>query len=330
MDLSIVVVSWNTRALTLDGLESLASAAAGAADDAVPSVEVLLVDNGSTDGTAAAVAARFPSVRVIASPRNLGFAAGCNAGVRVASGRHVLFLNSDARLGRETLRGCVEYLDRHGDVGVVGPQLLHPDGRRRNSIHNAPTLISELVPKPLLQFLFRRRFPSHRWVGERPIDVEAVTGAAFFARAAAIRDVGPLPEDYFLFLEETDWCLRMRRAGWRVVHLPALFACHVAGASSKQRDPALARIEYHRSLYHFFRVNRGTGSMAMVFALRLLKTALYLAARAPAALRGDARGRARLAVQRDVLAWHLRGCPQSVGFAATSVPAASADPVPGR
>ena len=326
MDLSIVIVSWNTRALTLDCLASLEGVLAGAAGFA----EVLVVDNASSDGTAAAIRAQFPAVRVIASARNQGFAAGCNAGVRVASGRHVLFLNSDARIDSKALHGCVDFLDKQCDVGVVGPQLRRPDGRRRNSIHNAPTLVSELVPRALLQFLFRRRFPSWRWVGDRPLDVEAVTGAAFFARAAAIAEVGPLPEDYFLFLEETDWCLRMRRAGWRVVHLPTLFAVHAAGASSKRRNPALTRIEYHRSLYHFFRVNRGMGSMAMVFALRLLKAGFYLVASAPAALVGGERGRARLRVHRDVLEWHLRGCPGSVGFAESSLSPASVDPVPGR
>lgn len=328
MDLSIVIVSWNTCALTLECLESLERALAEAGADSF--AEVLVVDNASFDGTVAAIRARFPAVRVIVSPRNLGFAAGCNAGLHVASGRHVLFLNSDARIDSKALHGCVDFLDQQPDVGVVGPQLLHPDGRRRNSIHNAPTLTSELIPKALLQFLFRRRFPSRRWVGDRPLDVEAVTGAAFFARAAAIAAVGPLSEDYFLFLEETDWCLRMRRAGWRVVHLPTLFAVHVAGASSKRRDPALTRIEYHRSLYHFFRVNRGMGSMAMLIALRLLKTVFYLIARVPAALVDGERGRARLRVHRDVLEWHLRGCPRSVGFAATSSSAASIDPVLGH
>jgi hypothetical protein len=145
--------------------------------------------------------------------------------------------------------------------------------------------------------------------------VEAVNGAAIFARAAAVRDAGPLPEDYFFFLEETEWCRRVRAAGWRVVHLPSASAIHLSGASSKRRDPALTRIEYHRSLYHFFRVNRGTGWMATVLSLRLLKTLLYVVVSAPAALFGG-RGLARWKVHRDVLAWHLRGCPRSVGFAA--------------
>jgi hypothetical protein len=311
MDLSVVVVTWNTRALTLDCLASLSAALESASDLAA---EVLVVDNGSGDGTAEAIRERFPAVGVIALPANVGFAAGCNAGLRAIRGRHVLLLNSDARVPPETLERCLRFLDRHEDVGMVGPQLLHPDGRRQNSIHNFPIVATELLPKFLFQVLFRRRFPSRRWVGEEPLDVEAVNGAAIFARAEAVRAIGPLPEDYFFFLEETEWCLRAHRAGWRVVHLPTAFAIHLSGASSKRREPALTRIEYHRSLYHFFRVNRGPGSMATVFCMRLLKSLFHVVAQAPLALFGG-RGRARWKVHRDVLLWHLRGCPGAAGFA---------------
>jgi len=309
IDVSVVVVTWNTRDLALDCLASVTAALAPAIR-----AEILVVDNGSSDGTVGAVRERFPAARVIALPANAGFAAGANAGLRESGGRHVLLLNSDARLLPDTLERCLRFLDENPDVGVVGPQLLHPDGRRQNSIHNFPIVATELLPKALFQFLFRRRFPSRRWVGEKPLDVEAVNGAAMFARAAAVRDVGPLPEDYFFFLEETEWCRRARSAGWRVVHLPSAFAIHLSGASSKRRDPALTRIEYHRSLYHFFRVNRGTGWMAAVLSLRLLKCLFYVVALAPPAVLG---GRAidRWKVHRDVLAWHLRGCPRSVGLA---------------
>jgi hypothetical protein len=309
MDLSVIVVTWNTRELVLDCLASVTAALA-------PPIraEILVVDNGSSDGTEEAIRERFPTARVIALPANVGFAAGCNAGLRAISGRHVLLLNSDARVMPDTLECCVRFLDQHPDVGVVGPQLLHPDGRRQNSIHNFPIVATELLPKALFQVLFRRRFPSRRWVGDEPLDVEAVTGAAIFARAAAVRDVGPLPEDYFFFLEETEWCRRAREAGWRVVHLPSAFAIHLSGASSKRRNPALTRIEYHRSLYHFFRVNRGTGWMAAVLSLRLLKSLFYVVTLAPPAVFGG-RGLARWKVHRDVLAWHFRGCPRAVGLA---------------
>ena len=317
IDLSIVVVTWNTRELTNGCLDALAAALDG--DSRELTAEVICVDNGSTDGTGAALRARHPGVRVTSLPVNVGFAAGANAGLREARGRTVLLLNSDARITRDALLRCIAYLREHPDVGVVGPQLENDDGSSQTSVHNVPTLLAELVPPGLLRILFRRRFPSWRSVGSAPVDVEAVRGAALFARRAVLREVGPLPEDYFFFLEETDWCARVRRAGWRVVHLPAVRVTHTAGASSKLRQPALTRIEYHRSLYRFFRIHRGPRVAALVFGLRLSKGVLYVVGRAPLLLTGR-RGRERWRVYRDVLAWHLRGCPASTSLAAAGEP----------
>jgi hypothetical protein len=312
-DLSIVVVTWNTRELVLDCLASIEAELGPAGGSPGLEAETCVVDNGSSDGTAEAIRRRFPWVRVLPLPRNVGFAAGSNAGLRALRGRHALLLNSDAKLVRGVLRGCVDFLDANPDVGVVGPQLLYPDGSKQNSIHNFPMLATELVPKGVFQFLFRRRFPSWRWAGAAPIDVEAVAGAALFLRADLLRDVGTLPEDYFFFLEETDWCLRVRAAGWRVVHFPSAFVVHVSGASSKRRSPALTRIEYHRSLYRFFRKYRGEVPFQVVRALRFGKALFYVVSQAPFALAG-ARHRARWSIHRDVFLWHLRGCPATVGL----------------
>jgi GT2 family glycosyltransferase len=296
-------------------LRSIRAALAEPSWYAVERVETILVDNGSSDGTVAAVRAEFPEVSVVELPENAGFAVGCNRGLAVARGRHVLLLNSDARVNRPLLDGCVAHLDAHPAVAVVGPQLLHPDGRTQNSIHNFPTLVTELIPKAALQACFRKRYPSKRHLGTQPVEVEAVNGAALFVRASAVRDVGPLPEEYFFYLEETAWCFEMRRAGWRVVHLPARFAVHEAGASSKRRDPSAARIEYHRSLFRYFRTHRGVGSMRLVMALRLLKNTFAVVVQAPRAVAGGP-DRARWRARWDVLWWQLRGCPRAAGFAA--------------
>jgi GT2 family glycosyltransferase len=313
IDLSIVVVTWNTRELVLDCLASIEAELAAGGGSAGLAAETCVVDNGSGDGTVEAIRQRFAWVRVVSLPRNVGFAAGSNAGLHALRGRHALLLNSDATLVRGVLRGCVEYLDANPDVGVVGPQLLNPDGSKQNSIHNFPMLATEVVPKGVFQFFFRRRFPSRRWAGEQPIDVEAVAGAALFVRASLLSELGKLPEDYFFFLEETDFCLRVHAAGWRVVHFPAAFVVHLSGASSKRRSPALTRIEYHRSLYRFFRKYRGPVPSALVLALRTTKAFFYVLTQAPLALAGR-RHRARWAIHRDVLVWHLRGCPASVGL----------------
>src|SRR5262249_28330777 len=203
--------------------------------------------NGSSDGPVRAVGERFPWAELIALPRNVGFAAGHNAGLaRAKRGRHLLLLNDDTQVERGALERCVRFLDGAPDVGAVGPQLLHPDGRKQNSIHAFPRLLTELVPRGLLETLLPGRFPSKRFAHAGPIDVEAVLGACIAVRREALDAVGPLPEDYFFFLEETEWLLRMKRAGWRVVHLPDARLVHVHGAATKKKVPLATRIEYHR------------------------------------------------------------------------------------
>jgi GT2 family glycosyltransferase len=147
-----------------------------------------------------------------------------------------------------------------------------------------------------------------------PIAVEAVLGACLVVRREVLEAVGLMPEDYFMFLEETDWCWRIRRAGWKVVHLPDARVIHVHGATSKKRLPAETRIEYHRSLYHFFEKNRGESVARTVFALRLAKGALRVATGWPLAP-FSRRRRERWLQDLRVLAWHLRGRPDAGGLA---------------
>jgi GT2 family glycosyltransferase len=311
-DLSIVLLTWNGRELALACLGSIERTLRG--PGATLSVETLVVDNGSSDGTVAAVRERFPWAELVALPRNVGFAAGNNAGLARARGRHVVLLNNDTEVLPGCFEACVRHLEAHTDVGVVGPQLLHPDGRLQNSIHNAPTLLGELVPRGVLETLWPSRYPSKRFQHDGPLDVEAVLGACMVARREALDAVGPLPEDYFFFLEETDWLFAMRAAGWRVVHLPEARLVHIHGATTKKRVPLATRIEYHRSLYHFFRKRRGAGRAAAVVAVRIAKLVLALLALAPLALvlRGQ---RERWRERAAILAWHLRGCPRSWGLA---------------
>ncbi len=324
--LSIIVLSWNTRALTLALLqrladEGLAPRAPGSAGDSksdtqaenAPETEVWLVDNGSDDDTASAARAAFPWCRVIALPGNLGFAAGNNAALRRASGRFVLLLNSDLRPERGAVLRAVEHLEAHPSVGAVGVQLLHPDGRLQNSIHNEPRLLTELLPRGLLEWLLPARFPSKRRPIPEPRAVEAVLGAFLCVRREVIERVGLLPEDYFFFFEETDWCRSIRQAGPSVVHLPDVRLVHASGASSKKKVPGRTRIEYHRSLYRYFRRHHGISALVVVIAIRLVKGMIALLARVPAAL-VSSRGRADFRDRASVLAWHLRGCPAEEGL----------------
>ena len=315
--LSVVVLGWNTRELLLGCLESTEKALAVFADAS----ELIVVDNGSSDGSAEAVRRDFPAARLVALDRNYGYAGGMNRGLAASRGRVLLLLNSDARVTGAALARCADFLSKAPDVAALGPQLVHRDGRLQNSVHAFPSWLTELLPIALLELLLPRRYPSKRRPASGPVDVEAALGASLFVSRSALDRVGPLCEDFFFFLEDTDWCWRARRAGFRIVHLPEVRVEHWSGGSSKRRDGALTRIEFHRSLYRFLRRHRGRATLAFVVALRVFKgmgSVLGLCLVAPFSfkLRVRLRERARL------LAWHLRGCPADVGVAGIEAPVA--------
>ncbi|MCI0342422.1 MAG: glycosyltransferase family 2 protein, partial [Planctomycetales bacterium] len=244
-DVSVVIVSWNTRDLLAACLRSVAEAGRE-----VPH-ETIVVDNGSEDGSGDLVAREFPAVRLVRNGENRGYAAAANQGIREGSGRYVLLLNPDATLPPDALRALVAYADREPRVGLVGAALRDPDGRVQKSVAAIPSLATELLNRDLLRLLLPSRFPDLT-DGTEPSDVPSVVGACLLARREAIEKVGPLDEGYFVFLEETDWCVRMREAGWRVVHHPGVRVVHAQGRA-KERDPVAGWIEYYRSLYRFFR-----------------------------------------------------------------------------
>lgn len=324
IDLSIVVPSYENAALLGACLGAVERARA-----AHPELrcEVIVVDNGSRDASVAVARATSPDVRVIALERNRGFAAAVNEGLRARAGRHALLLNSDAVIDEGLLARGVLLLDRRPEIGVLGAALRHPDGRPQRSVHALPDWTSELLPDRALRALRRVRGHGSRSrarqcavdgaaraeEGAQPFaaeceEVEAVRGAVFFVSQAALATVGPLDAGYFFFLEETDYCFRVREAGLRVVHCTALSAVHQLGASSKARAPLATRIEYERALDRFLRLRRGPGTARWTRRLRLLRLVAGLPLLALTAGLG-ARRRARLRERVGLLLWHLRGRP---------------------
>jgi GT2 family glycosyltransferase len=313
IDLSVVVVSWNSRELTDLCLAHLEDALVHVRDRDGLESEIIVVDNGSRDGTFEMLSGRHPEVARVELGTNRGFAGGANSGLSRARGRIVLLLNTDAWVDSVAIAACLAEFEREPNVGVVGPQLLHGDGRLQNSAHVLPSLASELAPTWLPELLWPARFPSKRRPPCRPVDVQAITGAALFVRREVIEQVGSLCEDYFFFLEETDWCRRIRLAGWRIRLVPTARVVHLSGASSKRRDPIRTRIEFHRSLYHFLRVHRGERAAMLVRWLRVAKNVgavalLSLAAPFSAPYRG------RLGERWWLLVWHWRGRPDDWGL----------------
>jgi len=316
IDLTIVIVNYETRELLS---RCLAGVAEACAFDSTLIVETIVVDNGSRDESVPCARASHVEPRVVALTENLGFAAAANHGLRLRRGRHVLLLNTDVEMDPSMLRRGVGILDGRENAGVLGAALRHPSGRRQRSVHALPDLVSELVPEPILRWVRPEMISGKPGTGSveatmKPRVVEAVRGAVFFIRGELLETVGLLDEGYFFFLEETDYCWRMRSAGYDVLHCDSLRAIHGLGASSKRRVPLATRIEFHRSLYRYLdrRCSRGVSRVARsVRVTRMgigLLGLLCLSAFSSAARR-------RLAERMGLFLWHLRGRPEDEGLA---------------
>ena len=310
IDVSIIIVTRNTRALTLAAVRSIFES-----QDTL-SKETFVVDNGSNDGTESALVTEFPAVTVIRSETNLGFARANNRGAEKAAGEFLLLLNSDARLKPDALQKSVDWMRQNPKVGVAGVQLLNPDGTRQNSIANFPSLATELLNKSILRRILPRRFPGkeHRFDG--PVEVESVIGAFMLVRREVWRQLGGLDESYFFFFEETDFCARSRQLDWRVFHLPQVEVWHEQGKSAGQQ-PAAARIEYWRSRYTYFRKHRGTPALAMLrvgLLLRLFVDTLVSTITVLITFAAAPRVRHRWQTHLALWRWHLLGCPAKMGL----------------
>ena len=310
MDLSIVIVTRDTRALTCAAIRSVTE------DPYALTKEVIVVDNGSSDGTAAAVADEFPNVHYLRSERNLGFARACNWAASQARGEFLLLLNTDARVIPPGLTVAVQWMRANPDCAVAGAQLLNDDGSRQNSIASFPCLATELLNKSLLRRFFPRRFPGKEHTFTAPVAVDSVVGAFFLTRRKIWAELGGLDERFFFFLEETDYCLRARAGGRRVSHLPQVRVWHGQGKSAS-RHAAAARIEYWRSRYLYFRKHRSRSVLWVLTAgllLRLGADAASSLALATLTFGRSGRWTQKWAVHRALLAWHCRGCPRNVGL----------------
>jgi GT2 family glycosyltransferase len=281
MDVSVVVVTYNALPWLEPCLES------------VSGEETVVVDNGSTDGTVELVRERAPEALLLERP-NRGLGAGWNAGIAAGAGRYVLLLNADAWLTEGSLGRLVAFADEHPEAAVVGPRLSNPDGSLQRSVRGFPTVwrlateylfLRKLAPRSRLLNAFYAGGFAH----DRVLEAEVVMGACMLVRREAIEAVGPLDEDFFLFSEETDWCYRFRRAGWKVLFFPGAECVHVGGASHGGR---LFR-ENLRGHLRFFAKHHGIRSAER--ARRLLRAALLARG---ALFRGE-RGR----MYRDAAGW---------------------------
>jgi hypothetical protein len=228
--------------------------------------EVIVVDNASSDGSAAMVGAFFPWVRLIASPDNLGFTGGNNRAIPLSRGRYVLFLNPDAEVVGDGLAAMVTCMEDMPEIGVLGPELRYGDGTLQSSRRRFPTLAMALFESTPLAW----HWPNNAWARRYHMDdvpvpsaesgevqtVDWVVGAALLVRRMALEQVGGFDEGYFMYSEELDWCRRAKTAGWQVAYFAGAQVVHYEGKSSEQ-IAAARHIRFQTSKVRYFRKVHG-------------------------------------------------------------------------
>lgn len=287
-DLSVSIVNTNSRELLLACLESLRGADA----------EIVVLDNASEDGSAEAVRERFPHVRLIAQDFRAGFGANHNTVIRATSGRYVYVLNEDTTAEDWGFDRLVDFLDEHPRVAALGPRLLYPDGRSQDSAWRFPTpLVSALG----LATLGKAGVKQSR--GDRPRQVDWVTGAALLLRRQALDEVGLFDEGFFLYSEEVDLQFRLRRAGWEVCFFPDATVVHHESQFSAT-VPERRINEMWRSRHRYWHKHHSGGG-ARVAALLTGAQYAARAALSPIAGRDPAIGARMRLHARD--AWRVSG-----------------------
>lgn len=310
IDLSVIIVNWNTKEYLLRCLRSVFQS------EKSGSWELIVVDNGSRDESPKEAGRLFPKIHLITNDENLGFARATNQGISQSSGRYVLLLNPDTEVKGSAIEKLVAFMESHPDAGIAGGQLLNADGSKQNSIANFPSLATELLNKSLLRWLFVERFPGKERHYPGPIEVDSVIGACLIARRNAIERVGVLDGGYFLFLEETDWCYRMKKAGWKVYHVPEAGVIHYQGKGAETRKRE-AKLEYYQSRYRFFRKNRGQLQWFLLLIGLMAKLKVEILSTGLGCLFTlflVKKWRKRLSVYAYLMAWHLRFCPEGWGL----------------
>lgn len=305
---AVIIVNYNGGTLLEDCVRSLLR-------EGVPALQIIVVDNGSRDGSIEGLNRSYAGLTMIRNHCNAGFARAVNQAIEQSSAEFILLLNNDAQLEPGALQAFAEAFDKLPDLAIAGGQLRYPDGRLQSAFAPLPSVEEEILPLALLKLISPGRF--RRKTSEtEPIAVECVLGACFCVRSSVLPRLGLLDEDYFFFFEEIEWCQRARRIGAEVYYLPAARATHVGGQTANRfRGPS--RVEYQRSKLIFFRKTHSTAaylSVSVFLVFRTFINALSGAVMCAATLFLNKRFRLKAATYWYLLCWHLLLRPASWGL----------------
>lgn len=268
--LSICIVNWNTRDYLKGCLASIA-----AYPPASEPVEVIVVDNASTDGSADMVRAEFPNVTLIASDHNTAYAGGNNLALAAAKGDKLLLLNPDVELEAGTLTRAVKFMDARPDAGMIGARQIQPDGATQRSVRGFPAPeaimweilgLGRLLPRS-------KRFAAYAMRGfdyDRVAEVDQPMGTFLLVRREVYSAIGGMDEVFPIFFNEVDWCYRAKLAGWKIYYTPDVRLLHFGASATRQvPKPAMIR-ESHRSMIRFYEKHYRRSMNPLVYWLVIL------------------------------------------------------------
>jgi N-acetylglucosaminyl-diphospho-decaprenol L-rhamnosyltransferase len=265
--LSVIIVSWNTRQLLKNCLDSIF------ANPPTSPFEIWVVDNASTDGTPKMVQERYSQVHFIENHENVGFARANNQAIKQCTGKYILLLNPDTFVDSCSLEIMVDFLEGNSMAGAAGARLFNPDGTMQISSHPWPTLSRELLRLfHLDRILPYTEYPQNKWIKGSAQEVDVLMGACLILRKDILDQIGYLDEDYFIYSEEVDLCYRIQRAGWSLYWIPQAKVVHFGGQSTQQVPTQMFLNLYHSKI-KYFRKHYGTLA-AKIYILILMFASL--------------------------------------------------------
>ncbi len=276
MDISIIIVNWNTKEILRDCLDSIYTCAADNVE-----FEVIVVDNASEDDSGTMVKEKYPEVTLIQNVTNRGFAAANNQGIAVSRGRYVLLLNSDTIVLKNAFTSAIAFADRNPEAAAVGCRVLNPDRSLQPTCFMFPSILNMILSTTYLYKLFpRSRFFGRErmtwWDRSDVREVDVVTGCFLLVRREAMEQVGLLDEQFFIYGEETDWCCRFKKAGYKVLFMPFAEIIHFGGQSTRQVATRMILLNKGSKLL-FLKKHKGY----FIYAMACLLIAFFFFLRVP-------------------------------------------------
>ncbi|MSP11886.1 MAG: glycosyltransferase family 2 protein [Chloroflexi bacterium] len=255
MILTVAIVTYNRESF-IDGCLQTVYGNLGFLEDS--EVEVIVVDNGSTDNTLGLLAKKFPAVRVIALQSNMGLTKGVNTALQYARGDFFLLLDSDTELDADVIRCLLDFMKSHPRAGVVGPKLVYADGTEQGASKAFPTPAAaffgrkSLLTRVFPQNPFSRRYLISKYISATgPYPVDSTSAACMLVRQTAIAQTGGMDQDFFMYWGDVDWCRVMKEHGWEIYVVPSARVVHFESQTiMKQRPQAI--IGFHQGVYQYY------------------------------------------------------------------------------